>query len=356
MDLGLRPLPGPTARRRSSIPFRAVWVVASAAPRRRSRRGDAEGDLYISTDATPAGKQAECAHQTKGSDQFKACSHSARDWWSVNGSYDFTLCAPRSAPGRRPRSSITVVDQGSSRRGGRAVDGGQGRLRRRRPQRRRSRTASASSSRKQVFVGWSKPAPKVDHLRLHFDRLLVRRAMDPELRARQAGVPARNESTLLGQIASGARRVAAALERRRHLGPLARDARREGRLGRSTGRQSVDFFVERGKPWSLVTLARECDFGALPGWDGPGHPTAPCPLTTEIGNSKGDDYPGAIAVTYRGAGARAPRHERLDGRLVLPAVEHARVLSADVHGYARALTGERNPHGQEPALPTRLAR
>ena len=114
------------------------------------------------------------------------------------------------------------------------------------------------------------------------------------------------------------------------------------------GRQSVDFFVARGKPWSLVTLARECDFGALPGWDGPGHPTAPCPLTTEIGNSKGDDYPGAIAVTYRGAATRAPRHERVDGRLVLPAVEQARVLSADVHGYASALTGERKPMTKNP--------
>jgi hypothetical protein len=66
------------------------------------------------------------------------------------------------------------------------------------------------------------------------------------------------------------------------------------------GSRSVDFFVPRGGGWTFVALARECDFGALPGWNGPGHPTAPCPQTNEVGNAKGDDYPGAIAVAYRG--------------------------------------------------------
>src|SRR3954469_14190873 len=72
-------------------PFRAVWVARRGVSPR-SRRGDAEGDLFISTDPTPAGKQAECAHRVKGSDQFKACSHSASNWWSVDGAYRFVLC------------------------------------------------------------------------------------------------------------------------------------------------------------------------------------------------------------------------------------------------------------------------
>jgi hypothetical protein len=50
-----------------------------------------------------------------------------------------------------------------------------------------------------------------------------------------------------------------------------------------------------------VTLARECDFGALPSFAGTGHPMRPCPASGEIGNSTGDDYPGAIEVTFRGA-------------------------------------------------------
>jgi hypothetical protein len=278
-------------------PFRAVWVGRHGSSPR-SRRGDAEGDLYISSEPTPAGKQAECAHRDKGSDQFKSCSHSARDWWSVNGTYRFSLCAtgPRPAAGRL---AITLVDKGSSptlrpvvsaRKDGCAdvvLDVNQ-------PDGKRVVAAW------QVFVGWSKPALKVDHLRLHFDRLLVRRAMDPSCPPDKPACPAKNETTLLGQIANGPGEWQLHWDVDgiwgRWPGTL---AARDGSVFKGT--QSVDFFVQRGKPWSLVTLARECDFGALPGWDGPGHPTAPCPLTTEIGNSKGDDYPGAITVTYRGA-------------------------------------------------------
>ena len=124
--------------------------------------------------------------------------------------------------------------------------------------------------------------------------------MDPSCAPDKPTCPAKRESTLLGQIGSGPG------EWQLHWNVDGIWGRWPGTLAARDGsvfkgRQSVDFFVERGKPWSLVTLARECDFGALPGWDGPGHPTAPCPLTTEIGNSKGDDYPGAIAVTYRGS-------------------------------------------------------
>ena len=68
------------------------------------------------------------------------------------------------------------------------------------------------------------------------------------------------------------------------------------------GRQSVDFYVRRGTPWTLVVLARECDFGALPSFAGVGHPIQPCPASREVGNVAGDDYPGAITVTYRDLG------------------------------------------------------
>ena len=51
------------------------------------------------------------------------------------------------------------------------------------------------------------------------------------------------------------------------------------------GTQSITFFVQRGKPWTLVTLARECDFGALPGWT-PGQADAPVP-TVERGGQFG---------------------------------------------------------------------
>ena len=250
-------------------PFRALWV----------RRGD-EADLYVSTDATPAGKEAECAHTTKGSDQFKACAHAAADWLSVNGGYDLPL--PAGGPWR-------VVDRGSVNAPPVSIAGGHVRF----------TVAAAAGARVVVakqFVLRRKPAAV--HLRLHFDKLLVRRAMDPSCAPDRPSCPAKNESTLLGQIATGPGEWQLYWSVNGIWGRWpATLAARDGSSFR--GKQSVDFFVPKGAPWTFVALARECDFGALPGWDGPGHPTAPCPVSNEVGNSKGDDYPGAIAVTFK---------------------------------------------------------
>ena len=142
-------------------------------------------------------------------------------------------------------------------------------------------------------------APAVDHLRLHFDRLLVRRAMDPSCAPDKPTCPFAGESTLLGQIA------AAPGEWQLHWSVDGIWGRWPGTLpakdGSSfRGRQSVEFSLPRGGTWTLVVLARECDFGALPSFAGTGHPMRPCPVSSEVGNSKGDDYPGAIGVTFRG--------------------------------------------------------
>lgn len=281
-------------------PFRAVWVVrhpGGSSPR--SRAGDAEGDLFISTDATPAGKQAECAHETKGSDQFKPCSHATGDWVSVNGSYDFVLCAP----GPRPAGdhfAIGMVDRGSVSPQFPGVVG-------------RSDGCADVSVKidepvgkrvvvaKQIFLGWSRSPVKVDHLRLRFDKLLVRRAMDPSCPPDKRSCPYANESTLPGQI------VSAPGEWQLHWSVNGIWGRWPGTLAAKDGStfrgtQRVDFYVAHGTPWTLVMLARECDFGALPGWDGPGKPTLPCPPSNEVGNASGDDYPGAITVTHKGLG------------------------------------------------------
>jgi hypothetical protein len=42
--------------------------------------------------------------------------------------------------------------------------------------------------------------------------------------------------------------------------------------------------------------------GAVPSFAGVGHAIQPCPRSREVGNASGDDYPGAILVTYRGLG------------------------------------------------------
>ena len=155
--------------------------------------------------------------------------------------------------------------------------------------------------------------------------------MDPSCPPDKPTCPYANESTLLGQI------VTAPGEWQLHWSVDGIWGRWPGTLAAKDGStfrgtQSVDFYVQHGKPWTLVTLARECDFGALPGWDGPGKPTQPCPASSEVGNSAGDDYPGRDHGHEQGPRARHARRERINGRLDLPTVERQRVLPADIHG------------------------
>jgi hypothetical protein len=289
----------PNGEKTELHPFNVAWVQRH--PGRTSptsRRGESEGDLFLSTDATPAGKEAECAHQTKGSDRFKACTQAAPDWLGINGSYAFALCPPKPHPAGAV-AAVRVVDRGSVNAPRIAVSAGSGGCRSVRfavnaPPGRRVVIA------KQVFLGWSKPVP-VTHLRLHFDQVLIRRAMDPSCAPDQPGCPAADESTLLGQIATppGEWQLVWSVDGiwGRWPGTL---AAKDGSA--FPGRQSVDFHVRPGEPWTFVMLARECDFGALPSFAGPGKPIAPCPRSTEVGNAKGDDYPGAITLTQRGLG------------------------------------------------------
>jgi hypothetical protein len=278
-------------------PFRATWVVRHPGqPSPTSARGDAEGDLYMSTDPTPAGKEAECAHQTKGAGTFKQCAHDAADWVSINGSYEFDVCAPQPRP-KGSRFTFRLVDRGSVNAPAVELNPGNlgcGTIRLKLDLPAGKRVVIA----KQAYVGWTKPAP-VDHLRLRFDKLLVRRAMDPSCAPDKPSCPFSAESTLLGQIARGPGEWQLMWSVDGIWGHWPGTlAARDGST--FAGRQSVDFYVPHGRSWTFVMLARECDFGAVPGWNGPGHPTAPCPLSNEVGNSKGDDYPGAITVTYQG--------------------------------------------------------
>ena len=146
-------------------PFRAAWTVRAASPR--AARLSSEGDLFVSTDATPAGKEAECAHLTKGSDQFKTCSHASPDWLSVNGAYAFDLPAPTAACAR---PALRTVDHAgvdappiATTWTGKAWHV--------------SFSVAAPAGRRVLvarqFYATCRNAPVIDHLRLHFDKLLV---------------------------------------------------------------------------------------------------------------------------------------------------------------------------------------
>ena len=291
---------GRTARRRSSIPSARPGSAGIRAPSPRAPRGEAEGDLFISTDPTPAGKQAECAHRDEGQRPVQGVL--ARGAATGGASTGRTLRAlrARSAPGRRPPRRSRLVDKGSSRVAASAVtarkDGcadvvltvdAAGR------QARRRRVAGL----RRLVEGDAEGRPPAAALRPP-----ARAARDgSQLRARQAGVPGEERVDAARADRERPGRVAAPLERRRHLGALARDARRRATArssrarSRSTSTSSAAGSGRSSRSRASATSAR-CPAGTAPG-----HPMAPCPLTTEIGNSKGDDYPGAIAVTYRGA-------------------------------------------------------
>ena len=87
-------------------PVRAIWVERNrGGPSPRSPSGESEGDLFISTEKTYAGVQADCAHRTKGDRAaFKACLAGEPSWQDVSGSYSFALAAPpKPSPGARLR-------------------------------------------------------------------------------------------------------------------------------------------------------------------------------------------------------------------------------------------------------------
>ena len=174
-------------------PIRAFWVQRQGVSPR-SATGETEADLVISTDGTPAGASANCQHRTRGDKAaFKACLAADPGWQDVTGSYRFVLAAP-SRPSAKARLRIRVVDAGSTAGAPavKAVPGPKGVV----------VTVDVSTPpgrrvviAKRVLAGWD-AAPEPVHLRVTFDRILVRRSMDPGCIAPCTSV----ETTRVGQI------------------------------------------------------------------------------------------------------------------------------------------------------------
>jgi len=295
----------PGGERTEFHPFRALWVDRGVSPR--SPSGEKEGDLLITTDKTPAGKQADCAHRAKGNAVvFRACLAVEPNWQNVNGTYRFTLAAPP-RPSPRARLRVRVVDAGST-------SGAPSLVVRPGP---RSATVSVSIDApkgqrvvlaKQVFVGWS-PVPASalpEHLRLTFERLLVRRAMDPGCPNAVPGCSS-VETTKGGQITFAPGEWSLYTDVAGIWSPW-RPAVLFVRDGQSLAlSRTVDFYVRRGRPWRLFVFARECDFGALSASD-TRRPPSPCPRSAELGDLSGDDTPGSVVDEYRSPAASLGRH------------------------------------------------
>ena len=167
----------PAGERTEIHSYRALWVARrGGAPSPFSPRGESEGDLYLSSDRTYAGVEADCAHAAKGDRvAFQACLATESRWQDISGTYSFSLRVPP-RPARSSRLKVRVLDAGSSAGAprvhtsvhGRRVDV--------------TVTVDAPAQKlvvaKRVLAGWT-GAPAPVHLRVRFVRLLVRRAMDP---------------------------------------------------------------------------------------------------------------------------------------------------------------------------------
>jgi hypothetical protein len=280
-------------------PLRMVWVERQGVSPG-SATGEREGDLVISTDGTPAAASANCAHGTKGDPvAFKACLDSDSGWQNANGTYRFALGAPP-RPNASARLRVRIVDAGSSP-GAAAVTaapGLNGAV--------VTVDVSAPAGRrvvvaKRVFVGWDL-SPRPVHLRVTFDRILVRRAMDPG-----CNPPCQStETTQTGQITKPPgewvlySNVAGAWARWPLLRPV------DGQTIQL--RRSLDVYVGRRQPWSVVVTGRECDNGSLSARSVT-VPPSPCPAGTgEFLDLVGDDAPGTLADYYRSPAAGVGTH------------------------------------------------
>lgn len=278
-------------------PVRALWVERGFSPR--SSTGAAEAALWFSNAKTPAGIEADCAHQTKGDKPaFKTCLLAEPRTFAEGFSQSFLLpTPPRPSPGAR--FAIRVVDAGSTRGAPRptfrrvaegvrftlAVPGSPGRLVR---------------GAYRLLAGWTSVPARLRprRYRVELRQLLVRRAMDPSCPAANPGCPFRVETTQPGQIARSPGEWVLYADIGGIWSRLAPTVLRVHDGQRVALRHRVDLYVPRGRPWRLFLFTRECDFG-LPTFSDPKRAVSPCPSSSEFGHPTGDDKPGYVVATGR---------------------------------------------------------
>jgi hypothetical protein len=304
-------------------PFRLLWVERNpGGPSRRSPVGDREADLLMTRLPTPADTQAVCANKTKGDRAaFKECVSHPVDELPVTGEYDFVLEAGKKPSAKAhlvyrvidverhsPATPVTRLRDGISVH----VDAGSG-----------------PSMGKRFLVGWRPVRVHPVHLRLRFNSLLVRRAMDPGCPPYDPNCPDKDESKLLGQVTTAPGEwnvyVDAAGVWRQWLPQVL--SVRDGQTIRS--KQRVDLYVPSGKPWRLFVQTRECDFGSLGNANSVQGTVAPCPHINEVGNTASDDQPGILAVHFRSPAASVGRHQ------VNSSLEGSTCPASNVHGCYR---------------------
>lgn len=305
-------------------PYRALWDVrnqASASP-----YGENQAELFVSTDKTPAGKEADCAHKNPpiplgpGNPDYlvyppgyNLCLNATEaNWQDVSGHYSFLLSAPP-PPNGAARLVFHAVNHGSTANApvptltqeGNGV--------------RVTFDASTDPTAKPrvvmgytVFVGWDQiPVPAVPtHLRVTLDKLEIHRSMDA-LDCVSTKILCAQESTRTSQqslsVPPGTGQWNLYWDVNGIWGQWGRsdaDPAAKGELdvvdgSVLAGTQAVDLYVPPGKGWRFFVHGRECDLGLL-------GPTglrigdmADCPNNQDIATD--NDVPGLILDQYASA-------------------------------------------------------
>jgi hypothetical protein len=296
-------------------PYQALFLERAQSPS--SATGESEGDLFISTQKTRAGIEADCAHKfpalpnnTVYPATYTACLSTEPDWQDVTGDYSFLLPAP---PQPSPTATLTYrqVNQGSS--AGTplptlALEGNGLRV----TFHLTSPSNQPTLMAYQFFAGWSEPptAGLPTHLHISLDQLVVHKAMDPACSADAFGIPApgcpfTSESRNYNQATTPPGEWNLYFDANGLWGRWQPAGQATGEFlpndgSTYVGTQSVELYVLPGQGWQFFVHGRECDLGSL-------GVLANCPSENkELATD--NDVQGAILDSYASAAVSLGTH------------------------------------------------
>ena len=269
----------PTGEGSEFHPYVALWLERASSPN--SAAGESEGDLFISTNETKAGIEADCAHQNPPltptsayPPSYAACLDTAMNWQDITGNYSFLLPAP---PKPSPTAVLTYrsVDNGSTNGVPPTLT----------PEGDGVRVTLAVSSPTagvaqqvayQVFAGWSEPptAGPPTHLHVTLDQLVVHKAMDPGCATQAFGAPGPCPDPLPSETTRNNQESTSPGDWNMYwdVNGIWGQWQPTGQATQEflpadgtsyTGTQSIELYVPQGQGWNFFVHGRECDLGSL---------------------------------------------------------------------------------------------
>jgi hypothetical protein len=280
-------------------PYRALWDVRSTPVT--SPYGESQGDLFITTDKTRAGIEADCAHAhapppgdnaTYGPD-YRACLETEPNWQDPSGDYDFLLNAPPK-PFPSAHMEFRVVDHGSTTNAPEPMLTQHGSDAVRVRFHIDTKTGERLVMGKTIYVGWTPLPPSAlpTHVRITYRQLTIQRIMDPGC---SLGAPIGScslESTRTNQLSTPPGDWNLYLDANgvwdqwqpgngEFLPPS------DGTVYQPSDK-TTDFYLPQSSGWRLYVHGRECDLNDVE----PDHPMADCPTNRELADD--NDVPGLI--------------------------------------------------------------